>query len=147
MVLFAEARPPLIVERGCDSKIATVDSSAQTATEIESFLNFAIPVRFDNDLKIDPTLVLTQDLLVARFKEQQELKAKGINQRVIVRSIKNVRGRYLVQADRLIAVGNVRTALPLDLVVDFSSKIRSVSNPYGLVLTFVDQLKEDGHGK
>ena len=147
MFLFAEARPPLIIERGCDSKIAEIESSSQTAAEIDSFLNFAIPVRFDTDLKTDPSMVLTQDLLVARVKEQQELKAKGINQRVIVRSIRNERGRYFIDADRLISVGSVRTALPLNLVVDFSSKVRSLSNPYGLILTFVDQIKEDSRGK
>jgi hypothetical protein len=147
MFFFAEARPPLVIERGCDSKIATINSSNQTPAEINSFLHFAIPARFDTDTTVDPNLVLTQDLLLARTREQQELKAKGIHQRVIVRSIRSEQGRYYVEADRLIAIGKVRTALPLDLVVDFSSKIRSVSNPYGLILTFVDQIKEDGRGK
>jgi hypothetical protein len=147
MFFFAESKAPLIIERGCDSRIATIESSSQTAVEIDSFLNFAIPVRFHSNPKLDPALVLTQDLLVARLKEQQELKAKSINQRVIVRSIRSEHGRYLVEADRLIAVGAVRTAVPLNLAVDFSSKIRSVSNPYGLILTFVDQIKEDSHGK
>jgi hypothetical protein len=147
MFIFSEAKPPLLVERGCESKIASLESSTQTTAEIESFLNFAIPVRFDTDLKIDPSLVLTQDLLAARAKEQQELKAKGINQKVIVRSLTPEHGRYLVDADRLIAVGNVRTAVPLNLRVDFSSKVRSRSNPYGLVLTYVDQIKEESRGK
>jgi hypothetical protein len=80
------------------------------------------------------------------MKEQSELKNKSIDQRVIVRSIKFENDKYVVEADRLISIGKVRTAVPLDLNVNISSKVRSVSNPYGLILTFVDQIKEETNG-
>ena len=80
------------------------------------------------------------------MKEQSELKNKSFDQRVIVRSIKFDQDKYFVEADRLISIGKVRTAVPFDLTVNISSKVRSVSNPYGLILTMVDQVKDEPNG-
>lgn len=147
MNIFLNLKDPLIIERGCDSKIAEVQSSAQTKDEIETFIKVALSARFDSNLKSDPALYLMENLQTIRNKEQSELKNKGIDQRVIVRSVKFDQNKYLVEADRLIRIGKVRTAVPLDLVLGISSKVRSVSNPYGLILTFVDQIKDDQNGK
>lgn len=142
MSVFSLSQAPLVIERSCDSRVAQVLSNTQTKEEIKAFIEHALPVRFDSNLKSDPALWLTLDLNVARESEQKELSSKGINQRVIVRTVEVYQGRYKVEADRLIAIGPVRTAVPLNLIVDISSKVRSVSNPYGLVLSFVDQIKE-----
>ena len=147
MNVFSSMKDPLIIERGCDSKIAEIQSSSQTKEEIENFIKIALSTRFDSDLKNDPALYLMENLQTVRNKEQADLKNKGIDQRVIVRSIKFDQSKYIVEADRLISIGKIRTAVPLDLIVDISSKVRSVSNPYGLILTFVDQIKDGQNGK
>lgn len=146
MNIFSNMKDPIIIERGCESKIAEIQSANQTKVEIENFIKIAMSARFDSQLKNDPAIYLTEGLQTARMKEQSELKNKGIDQRVIVRSIKLENDRYFVEADRLISIGKVRTAVPLDLTVSISSKVRSVSNPYGLILTSVDQIKEDANG-
>jgi hypothetical protein len=51
--------------------------------------------------------------------------------------------RFVIGADRLIAVGKARSAIPMVLIAKISSKGRSLTNPYGLVLTAIDQQKED----
>lgn len=147
MNIFASLKDPLVIERGCDSKIAEIQSASQTKDEIENFIRVAISARFDSILKNDPAIYLTENLQTARMKEQVELKNKSIDQRVFVRTIKFSQDKYLIEADRLISIGKVRTAVPLDLTVNISSKVRSVSNPYGLILTFIDQVKEDINAK
>ena len=147
MNIFSSMKDPLIIERGCDSKVAEIESSNQTKEEIESFIKMAISTRFDSALKSDPSVYLTEGLQLVRMKEQTELKNKGIDQRVIVRSVKYDQDKYIVEADRLIGIGKVRTAVPLNLTISISSKVRSVSNPYGLVLTLVDQIKDEHNGK
>lgn len=143
MNIFLNLKDPIIIERGCDSRLAEVQSVSQTKDELENFIKIALSARFDSSLKNDPAIYLTEILQLARMKEQIELKSKSIDQRVIVRSIKLDQDKYFIQADRLISIGKVRTAVPLDLVVNVASKVRSLSNPYGLVLTFVDQIKEE----
>lgn len=146
MNIFSNMKDPIVIERGCESRIAEIQSANQTKGEIENFIKIALIARFDSILKNDPAIYLTENLQTARAKEQSELKNKSIDQRVIVRSIKLDHDKYFVEADRLISIGKVRTAVPLDLVVSISSKIRSVSNPYGLILTMVDQVKDEPNG-
>lgn len=147
MNVLSSMKDPLVIERGCDSRIAEIQSASQTKEEIESFIKLSLSARFDSSLKNDPAIYLTEGLQLVRMKEQNELKNKGIDQRVIVKTIKFDQDKYTVEADRLISIGKVRTAVPLDLIVNLASKIRSVSNPYGLVLTFVDQIKDEQNGK
>ena len=146
MNIFSSMKDPIIIERGCDSKIAEIQSANQTKTEIENFIKVALSSRFDSVLKSDPAIFLNENLQIARAKAQSELKNKSIDQRVIVRSIKFDQNKYFVEADRLISIGKIRTAVPLDLTVDISSKIRSISNPYGLILTLVEQIKDEVNG-
>ena len=147
MNISSNMKDPIVIERGCDSKIAEIQSANQTKAEIENFIKISLSARFDSILKNDPAIYLTENLQTARMKEQSELKNKSIDQRVIVRSIKFDQDKYFVEADRLISIGKVRTAVPLDLTVNISSKVRSVSNPYGLILTMVDQVKDEPNGK
>ncbi len=146
MNIFSSMKDPIVIERGCDSKIAEIQSANQTKVEIENFIKIALSARFDSILKNDPAIYLTENLQTARMKEQLELKNKSIDQRVIVRSVKFEQDKYLIEADRLINIGKIRTAVPLDLTVNISSKVRSVSNPYGLILTMVDQIKDEQNG-
>lgn len=146
MNIISSMKDPIIIERGCDSKIAEIQSSNQSKDEVENFIKIAMSARFDSVLKNDPAIYLTENLQLVRAKEQSELKNKSIDQRVIVRTIKVDQDKYFVEADRLISIGKIRTAVPLDLTVGISSKVRSLSNPYGLILTFVEQVKEEPNG-
>lgn len=143
MNIFVSLKDPLIIERSCETKIAEIQSANQTREEIENFIKASLSTRFDSVTKTDPALFLTENLQLVRTKEQQELKNKNIEQKVIVRSIKSEQDKFIIEADRLISIGKIRTAVPLDLIVSVASKTRSLSNPYGLVLTLVDQVKSE----
>jgi hypothetical protein len=137
------SKEPVVVERACETKLLNLVSSSQTKDEIQSFVKEAVALRFDSQVTRDPSAFLVQDLFVSRSKEQDELKKSGIDQRVIVRSVRLDNDRFLIEADRLVAVGKARSALPMVLIAKISSKGRSLTNPYGLVLTSIDQQKED----
>jgi hypothetical protein len=137
------SKDPIVIERACETKLLAQSSAAQTQDEIQSFVKDAVALRFDSRVSRDPATYMVQDLLITRAKEQDELKKSGIDQRVIVRAVKLDGDHFVIEADRLIAIGKARSALPTVLTAKISSKGRSLSNPYGLVLTSVDQQKED----
>jgi len=140
---FDLSKEPIVVERACETKLLEVKSSSQTKDEVQSFIKEAVALRFDSLISRDPSSFMVQDLFIARSKEQDELKRNGIDQRLIVRNVRVEKDYFLIDADRLVAVGKVRSAIPTVLIVRVSSKSRSLTNPYGLVLTNVDQLKEE----
>lgn len=142
MLALDLSREPLLIERACETQIARAASSAQTESEVEAFLREAISVRFDTSADRDPASFLTQDQVSARAKEREELKRGGIDQRMIVRAVKSEGDHFVISADRLVAVDKARSAIPLLLVAKVASKTRSLTNPYGLLLTSVEQQKE-----
>jgi hypothetical protein len=135
---------PIVIERSCYSKSATKGSVQHTKEEIESFLKITLSQRFDSG--VDPSLeYISLDEITFRKQEQQELVAKNMVQKVLVNSIQINGSDVKVDADRVIGVGQIRTALVFPITATISSKSRSESNPYGLVLSRVSQSvkKED----
>jgi hypothetical protein len=137
------SKEPIVIERACETRLSETTSSTQTKLEIESFLKEAVALRFDSMTLRDPSSYMVQDLFISRSKEQEELKKSGIDQRLIVRSVRLDGDHFVIDADRLVAVGKARSAIPITLQAKISSKGRSLTNPYGLVLTSIDQLKEE----
>jgi hypothetical protein len=145
MLALDLSRDPIVIDRGCESRLATVASTSQSAEEVEAFLRASINARFDSAANKDPASFLVADLVVARSKEQEDLKKGGVDQRMIVRSVKLDGDHFRIEADRLVAVAKARSAIPLVLLAKVSSKMRSLTNPYGLVVTSVEQEKEAKH--
>lgn len=137
-------KEPILVERACETRLLTTASSSQSSEEIETFVKEAVALRFDSIITRDPSSYMVQDLFVARAKEQTDLKKGGIDQRLIVRSVKLDGDHFVIESDRLVAIGKARSAIPTTLVAKIASKGRSLTNPYGLVLTSIDQIKVEG---
>jgi predicted DNA-binding ribbon-helix-helix protein len=137
------SKEPIIVERACETKLLDSASASQTKDEIEAFVKEAVALRFDSIVTRDPSAFMVQDLFVSRTKEQDELKRSSIDQRMIVRSVRLEGDHFVIDADRLVAVGKARSAIPATLIAKISSKGRSMTNPYGLVLTSIEQPKSE----
>jgi hypothetical protein len=135
------SKEPVIIERACETNLLSSASSSQSKEEVLAFVKVAVALRFDTQVSRDPSVFMVQDLVVSRSKEQDELKKNNIDQRVFVRSARLDGDHFVIESDRLIAVGKVRSAIPTTLIAKISSKSRSMTNPYGLVLTNIDQLK------
>ncbi len=141
MLAMDLSKEALVIERGCESQMAKLGSQSQSKEEIHSFLVKAVEARFNTLPPADPNAFLVQDLLISRSKEQDELKGRGIDQRLIVLETKLSGDRFMIEADRLVAVGVARSAIPIKLSARLSSKTRSLTNPYGLILTSIDQIE------
>jgi hypothetical protein len=57
-----------------------------------------------------------------------------MRQRVLVNAVTKNGDSLIVDADRIISVGSIRSAFPFPLIANISIVTRSQSNPYGLVL-------------
>lgn len=139
-------RQPLLLERECGTRYISPVDQKHTSREIDSFIKTAVPLRFDTEAA-DFRSLLSDDEAGFRIKEQDELKKKSISQRVLVNSIKADGDFYVVDTDRVLSSGKVRSALPLIVKVQLASVGRSVSNPFGLILKRVSQVSQQGEVK
>ncbi len=134
-------KEPLVVERGCYTKsLHTVDTK-RTPQEIEFFLREALSQRFDSTVSLNRDY-FSESETGFRDQEQKSLAQKSIRQRVVVNSVNTEKDPILVDADRILSVGSVRSALPFPVSVKISSVDRTEANPYGLRLENIDQVKE-----
>jgi hypothetical protein len=137
-------KDPLIIERGCySSQIAATSSQDPTKEEIEGFLRESISQRFDTDANVQADLI-SLDEIASRSAEQEQLKRRGIRQRVLVNSITTKDDSYQLDTDRLLSVGQLRSALSFPLTVKIQRASRSVSNPFGLVVVKVSAQNAKG---
>ena len=129
-------KDPIVVERGCLSKIATTSDGKRTVSEIEAFLKEALAQRFDtgNNVRVD---FLSEGERQIREKEQRDLQGRKLSQRVLLNSI-NASGETVnVDAERLISIGEIRSAFRFPLMVKIESITRTDTNPYGLLISEV----------
>lgn len=138
-------KDPLIIERGCySSLLAATSRQDPTKEEVEGFLRESIAQRFDTDANVQADII-SLDEIGNRSTEQEELKRRSIRQRVLVNSVAAKGDDYLVDADRLLSVGQLKSALSFPLTVKIERTARSASNPYGLVLLKVSAQNVEGN--
>jgi hypothetical protein len=137
------SKEPIVVERSCESRILKQSSSNQSKEEILEFVSLAIGLRFDTNPSREPSAFLIQDLYLSRAKEQEDLKRSQVDQRFVVRAVRESDGSFIVEGDRLVAIGRARSAIPIVLKIQLSATGRSLTNPYGLMLISVEQVKEE----
>ena len=133
-------RAPLVIERGCTSGVAKASDVADVSpnsVELHAFVTSALPMRFDSTARveaawIDPAQLKSRDI------EQEDLKKKKLSQRIAIESVSVAGNKITVRADRIIAIGKVRSAFPVILDVRIERTRRSAMNPYGLVFTGFD---------
>ena len=127
-------REPIVFDRGCVTEMASPSGARTTAEEIARFARFVVPKRFDSEAS-DVLLFMTPEEVATRAKELDELGRKGMTQRVHVQSVKAEGDRVLIEADRVLAFGKLRSALPLSLKLVVKTVDRTPGNPFGLVLS------------
>lgn len=131
----------VIIERGCFSRSLQPTNDEHSKLEIENFLREALSQRFDS-LVMATDGMLSPDELKLRALEQKEFTTRNMKQRLIVNSVSETTDGFRVDADRMISVGEVRSAFKFSLLVKLESKSRSVSNPYGLLVVSAKQIDE-----
>ncbi len=137
-------RDPLIIERGCATTAIDTTSNARSTSEIEVFLKEALAMRFNTGVSINMNFFSSEEVSAINA-EQKELAQRSMSQKVIVNSIKVDGAKALIDCDRLVSVGTVRSVLPFTLNVNLSTDSRSKANPYGLIISHVAVNKTGDH--
>lgn len=135
-------RAPLIIDRECYSNAVASSDNKHTQNEMDQFVRIALEKRFNSEAQ-DFRTYLSGEEAQYRMKEQEELTKKGINQKVLVNSLKIEGTNVTVDSNRILSVGKVRSALSFPLKVQLLSTERTPSNPYGLILVKVSQIQEE----
>lgn len=136
-------KDPIVVDRGCLSKIASTSDGKRTVSEIEAFLKEALAQRFDTGTNLRADF-LSEGERQTKEKEQKDLQGRKLSQRVLLNSI-NASGETVnVDADRLISIGEIRSAFRFQLIVRIESISRTETNPYGLLISEVKLREKEG---
>lgn len=141
IVLKMSFKDSIIIERGCYSRSLQPMNEEHSKQEIENFLREALSQRFDSLVKATDGL-LSPDELRIRDQEQKEFTSRNMKQHLILNSVTETNDGFKVDADRMISVGEVRSAFKFSLMVKLESKSRSLTNPYGLLLTSTKQIED-----
>lgn len=91
-----------------------------------------------NSMSLNSDLYLSEKQTELRKTEQNELKNKNMSQTIIVREIKISRDEAIAEIDRVISVGELRSAFKAKLKLFFEMTEPNELNPYGLVLSLVE---------
>lgn len=132
-------RDPLVLDRGQETAAIFPSDTRQTDNEIRAFVTKALEQRYDSAVSITP--YLSEAELKKRTQEQRNMAEKKISQRLLVGGITIDKDKISVQADKLLSVGNIRSAFMFPLGVQVKRTNRSESNPYGLILAEVTPVK------
>ena len=131
----------MIIERGCFSRSVQPTKDEHSKQEVENFLREALSQRFDS-LVMATDGLLSPDELKLRDQEQKEFASRNMKQRLIVNFVTETVEGFKVDADRVISVGDVRSAFKFSLAVKLESKSRSLANPYGLLIVSTKQIED-----
>lgn len=134
-------KEPVIIERACYSqRLVGAGDPNPSELEIKVFVEKAISARFNTAAENLDLLSYRQRSF--REKEQSELSKQKMNQRVVTNEVTITKDAITVNADRLISVQNLRSALRFPLKISLERTDRTESNPYGLLLSDVDPIEE-----
>lgn len=133
----------IVIDRGCYSNLANQTSNERTLAETTSFIKMALMERFDTDVE-DAKGYVSSDEKKLRDQEQKDFSNRNIKQKIIVNSITESKNGFKVDADRIISVGEIRSAFKFPLTVQVETQNRSPLNPYGLLLISTQTLNEKG---
>jgi hypothetical protein len=135
-------REPILIERGCMTRVLDPGSTAHSNAEIETFTREAVRQRFNSDATPIPDYIAA-DELVARARELKELGTRSMTQFVAVRGLKVNGNTVTIDADRLISIAQIRSAFLFPLTVTVATTARTENNPFGLQLVKVEQPKQE----
>ena len=136
----ASQKDPLIIERGCFLKTVAPLTAEVTKDDVKAFLEEAVRARFNTDQNAGS--LLSPEQAAARQHEQDDLAKQKMRQVVLFNDVEFKGDDYFIATDRLISVGDVRSAFRFPLQVSIKQVQRTESNPYGLILTDVKAVEE-----
>lgn len=135
-------RAPIMIERSTHGlEIVSPTDFLRNQNELKQAIALMVKARFSTDA-IATELFLNPKQQLLRDTEQKDMKARGLNQGVIVRNIAINKDQAIVDFDRVISVGDVRSALKTKVKISFEEVSPNELNPYGLLLSLADPVDQ-----
>lgn len=145
-VLFLHEKSPVVVERSSRGlEIVQMTKLARSEADIQQAIRLMLIARFDSGA-ISAGIFLSKRQMELRETEQKEMKARGLSQGIVFRGAKVTKDEALVEFDRVLAIGEIRSALKTVVKIAFEETEPTELNPYGLRLALAAPLepkKED----
>lgn len=129
--------PILIQSKVTGLEIVKPVSFVPSEQDTKYAVKLMLEARF-NSMSLNSDLYLSEKQTELRKTEQNELKNKNMSQTIIVREIKISRDEAIAEIDRIISVGELRSAFKAKLKLFFEMTEPNELNPYGLVLSLVE---------
>ena len=137
-VVSLYTREPIIIQsstRGLE--ILQPMTVSRTNLDLKVAAQNMLKARFNTET-LSPDLFLADKQKLLRDSEQRELKSRNMTQAIIIRNIELSKNQAMVDLDRVIAVGDLRTAIRAKLKIAFEESEPNELNPYGLVLSLAE---------
>jgi hypothetical protein len=135
-------RNPIVVERTPHGlEIVRSTDFARTEVDLKQAISLMIKARFSSD-SVAPEIFLNPRQLLLRDTEQKDMKARGLTQSIVVRNVSIEKDQAVVDLDRVISIGEVRSALKAKVRVSFEEVSPNELNPYGLLLSLADPIEQ-----
>ena len=137
-IIFLYNRDPLLIQsstRGLE--LIQPVSFVKSNLDIKSATELMLKARFNTET-LSANLFLSDRQKVLRESEQKELKNRNMAQTIVVRNINLSKDQGVVDLDRVIAIGDLRTAIKTKLKIAFEETEANELNPYGLVLSLAE---------
>lgn len=142
IILSLCTRAPLLIERSSRGvEIVNAVELKRTQSDLKQAVGLMLKARFDSGA-ISPELFLNQKQIVLRNAEQAEMKARSMTQTIILRQTSFEKDQAFVDLDRVIAVGDIRSALKARVRVTFEEVSPNELNPFGLLLSLADPIEQ-----
>jgi hypothetical protein len=135
-------KPPLLVERSSRGfEIVRPTDQKRTDQDLTQATKLMLQARFTSEA-IAPELFINQKQLLLRETEQREMKSRNMLQNIVVRSVEVEKESVTAEIDRVISVGELRSALKARLKINFEEVSPNELNPYGLLLSLAEPINE-----
>ena len=144
LVYYFADRVPVLVERNSRGlEIVTATAFSRSQSDLKVAIGHMLKARFDS-AAVAPEIFLNPKQMLLRDTEQKDMKARGMSQSVVIREVKFEKDQAVVDLDRVIAVGEIRSALKARVRVSFEEVSPNELNPYGLLLSLAEPIIEKG---
>ena len=140
-VLFLHDRAPVVVERSSRGlEVVSMTPLSRSEQDIDLSLRLMLKARFDT-AAVSPDVYLSKRQLELREAEQREMQSRGLFQSVVFRKAKVSKDEATIEFDRLLSIGDIRSALKTTIKVAFEECEPNELNPYGLKLALATPME------
>ena len=132
--IFLHDRSPVVVERSSRGlEIVRVSELIRSEKDLELAIRLMIKARFDSE-NLNSEIFLSQRQMELKNLEQKEMKSRGLTQNIVFRKAQVSKKEAIVEFDRVLSIGEIRSALKTIVKVAFEETEPNELNPYGLKL-------------